>query len=106
MWAMYVLSFKLLCPTVKEEIHLQENTLFDYDQDLGVKGTQNVIQYPLHHVTNTLAKLPCSMFMEEMHLQENTLHDLLPRPWGQGHTKCFSVSSTSCDLLELLRRMV
>ena len=34
---------------VKEEMHLQEITLFDLD--LGVKVTQNVAQYPLHHVT-------------------------------------------------------
>ena len=34
------------------EMHLQENTLFDLDLgvDLGVKVTQNVTQYPLHHV--------------------------------------------------------
>ena len=30
-------------------MHLQENTLFDLD--LQVKVTQNVAQYPLHHVT-------------------------------------------------------
>ena len=34
---------------VKEEMHLQEITLFDLD--LGFKVTQNVAQYPLHHVT-------------------------------------------------------
>ena len=35
---------------------------------------------------------------EEIHLQENTLFDLWPWPWGQGHTKCCPVPSTSCDL--------
>ena len=30
-------------------MHLDENTLFDLD--LGVKVTQDVAQYPLHHVT-------------------------------------------------------
>ena len=30
-------------------MHLNDNTLFDLD--LGVKVTQNVAQYPLHHVT-------------------------------------------------------
>ena len=30
---------------------MHENTLFDLD--LGVKGTQDVAQYPLHHVTNS-----------------------------------------------------
>ena len=39
----------LLHPMVKEKMHLQENTLFDFD--LGVKVTQNVAQYPLYHVT-------------------------------------------------------
>ena len=38
------------------------------------------------------------MVKEEMHLQENTLLDLRPWPWGQGHAKCCSVPSTSCDL--------
>ena len=34
---------------VLEEMHIQVNTLFDLD--LGVKVTQHVTQYPLHHVT-------------------------------------------------------
>ena len=33
-------------------MHLQENSFFD----LGVKVTQNVIQYPLHHVTYSATK--------------------------------------------------
>ena len=33
-----------------------------------------------------------------MHLQENSIFDLWPWPWGQGHTKCCPVPSTSCDL--------
>ena len=39
----------LLHPTVKETMHLQENTLFDLD--LRVKVIRNVAQCPLHHVT-------------------------------------------------------
>ena len=35
---------------VKEEIHLQENTLFDLDPDPKVRVTQNAAQFPLHHV--------------------------------------------------------
>ena len=35
-------------------MHLHENTLFDLD--LGVKVTQDVAQYPLHHVTNSDTK--------------------------------------------------
>ena len=30
-------------------MHLQENTVLSFD--LGVKDTQDVAQYPLHHVT-------------------------------------------------------
>ena len=41
--------FELLRLIVREEMHLQENTLFDID--LGVKVTRNFAQYPLHHVT-------------------------------------------------------
>ena len=52
MWPMHRQTLKLLLPKVYEEIneemHLQENTLFDLD--LGVKVTRNVAQYPLHHV--------------------------------------------------------
>ena len=35
-------------------MHLQENSIFDLD--LRVKITQNVDQYPLHHVTNSATK--------------------------------------------------
>ena len=40
-------------------MHLQENTLFDLD--LGVKVTQNVAQYPLHHVTYSATKFEVAM---------------------------------------------
>ena len=94
---MHQQSLILLHPTVKEKMHLQENTLFDgamkccpvpstscdlcthrvlsnylksfrrksiykkiqyltFDLDLGVKVTQNVAQYPLHHVTYSATK--------------------------------------------------
>ena len=50
---MHQQSLILLHPTVKEKMHLQENTLFDgdFDLDLRVKVTRNVAQCPLHHVT-------------------------------------------------------
>ena len=35
-------------------MHLQENSKFTFD--LGVKVTQNVAQYPLHHVTFSATK--------------------------------------------------
>ena len=46
--------FEVASLLVKEEMHLQENTLFDLD--FGAKVTQNVAQYPLHHVTYAPAK--------------------------------------------------
>ena len=52
MWPMQLLSLKLLRLIVKEEMHLQENILFD----LGVKVTWDVAQYPLHHVTYAATK--------------------------------------------------
>ena len=51
---MHLQSLKLLRPMVKEEMHLQENTL--YDLDLGVKFTYNVAQYSTHHVIYVPAK--------------------------------------------------
>ena len=55
MLPMHQQSLILLHPTVKENIHLQENTLFDLD--LQVKALQNGAQCPLHHVTYALWSL-------------------------------------------------
>ena len=46
---MHLKSLNLL-----HQMHLQENTLFDLD--IGVKFTQNGIQYPLQYVTYVPAK--------------------------------------------------
>ena len=51
---MHLQSLKLLRQKLKEEKHLQENSIFDLD--LGVKVTQNVAQYPLHYVTFSATK--------------------------------------------------
>ena len=48
---------KLLHPTVWEEMHLQENTLFDLD-----KVTQNVAQYHLHRMTYAAANFEFALF--------------------------------------------
>ena len=45
-----------ICPMVKEEMHIQANTLYDLDPDLEVKETQNVVQYPPNHMTYAPAK--------------------------------------------------
>ena len=48
---MHLQSLKVLCRKVKEEMQLQENTLYDLDVDIRAKVTRNVAQYPLHYVT-------------------------------------------------------
>ena len=57
-------------------MHLQENSIFDFDLDLGVKVTQNVAQYPLHHVTYSATKFEVTMSNRLQLLQENTIFDL------------------------------
>ena len=47
--------------------------LFMFDLDHG--ATQNIAQYPLHHVTYAPAKFEVAM-SNEINLQENTLLDL------------------------------
>ena len=49
---MHLQSLKLLLLTVKEEMYLQEYTLYDLD----VKVTQDVAQYPPDHMTYLPAK--------------------------------------------------
>ena len=53
---MHLQSLKLLHQKLSEEKHLQEIQYFTFDLDLGVKVTQNVAQYPLHHVTHPATK--------------------------------------------------
>ena len=94
MWPMHQWSLKLLRPVVKEEMHLQENTL--YGLDLVVKVTQNVVQYPPNHMTYVPAKFEGARTNS---LGENRFtRNYSIWPWGQGHTKCCPVPSTSCDL--------
>ena len=56
---MQLQSLRLLPLTVSEEMHLNGNTVFDLD--LGVKVTQDIAQYPLHHVTYSDTKFEVTM---------------------------------------------
>ena len=87
MWPMHLWSLILLCPVVKEEMHLQENTL--YDLDLVVLLIQNVVHYPSNHVTYAPAKFEVAT--------SNSLGDGFTRKYIIC-TKCCPVPSTSCDL--------
>ena len=95
MWPMHLWSLKLLCPVVKEEMHLQENTL--YDLDLVVKVTQNVVQCPPNHILCTCKIWSCYVKQFRRRWIYKKVH-FMTWPSGQGHTKCCPVPSTSCDL--------
>ena len=89
LWPMHQQILILLHPTVKEKMHLQENTLFDLD---------------LHTKCCPLPSTSCDLctyrvrsyyvksFSKE-HLQENSIFDL-----DLGVMKCCPVPSTSCEL--------
>ena len=96
MWPMHQQSLELLHPTVKEKMHLQENTLFD--PDLRVKVTRNVAQCPLHHVTYAPTEFEVTTSKDLGGEAYTRKFNIWPWPWGQGHTKYCPVPSTSCDL--------
>ena len=50
-WPMHLQSLKLLCPTVKEEMHLQEKFYLTF-----IQGQGHMKHCPLHHVTYVIAK--------------------------------------------------
>ena len=60
MLPIYLQGLRFLRQTVHVDMHLQENTLFYLD--LGVKVTQNIAQYPLHHVTYLGTKFEVATF--------------------------------------------
>ena len=93
---MHLWSLNLLCSVVKEEMHSQENTL--YDLDLVAKVTQNVVQYPPNHMTYSPAKFEVATSNSLGKDGFTRKYIIWPWPLGQGHTKCCPVPSTSCDL--------
>ena len=90
---MYQQSLILLHPTVKEKMHLQENTLFALD--LQVKVTRNVAKCPLHHVTYapTDFEVTASKALGEKAFTRK--FNISPLTLTQRHTKCCPVPSTS-----------
>ena len=51
MWPIHMQSLKVLCPWVKEEMHLQENAIYDLWTWPKGQGRKKYFQYPLHYVT-------------------------------------------------------
>ena len=90
MWPNQIQSLKLLRLTVKEEMHLQKNTLFD------LKVAQYVAQYPLLQVTYSGTKFEDVTYNGLGGDAFTRKYSIWPR--GQGHAKCCPVPSTSGDL--------
>ena len=55
MWPIHLQRLRFLRPTVQEEMHLQENTLFD------LLGHTKCCQCPLHHATNLGTKFEAAI---------------------------------------------
>ena len=113
-WPLHLQSLKLLRPTVKEKMDLQESTLFFYLDlqafNLQVKVTLNVAQCPLHHVTHaptefevTTSKALGEAFTRKFNIWPLTLtlgsrsHKIWSLTLTQD-TKCCPVPSTLYDL--------
>ena len=95
MWPIHLQGLVLVHLTVKEEMHLQEITFFEFfDHSHKMLPSTLYIMWPIQVQS---LKLLC-LTVKEMHLQEITSYDLWPWIRGQGHTKCCPVPSTSCDL--------
>ena len=88
-WSYYVKSFR------RRSIYKKIQYL-TFDLDLGVKVTQNVAQYPLHHVTYPATKFEvarCNCLGGDTFTRKYIIWSLT-----LGHTKCCPVTLTSCDL--------
>ena len=69
---MHLHHLKLLRPTVKELMYLQENAVFD----LWIKVTQDVVQDPLHHVTCICKVWCCYVQWLRRCIYKNTVFEL------------------------------
>ena len=78
MWPMHLQRLKLLYPTVKEQMYLQENTVFDLWPDLRSRSHKMLPSTSTSLWTKHLQslKLLRPVAWEEMHLQEHTFYDL------------------------------
>ena len=90
-WSCYVKRFMRRCIYKKIQY-------LTFDLDPGVKVTRNVSQYPLHHVTYSATKFEVAKSNRLGGETFTRKYILWPWSWGQCHTKCCPVPSTSCDL--------
>ena len=70
MWPIHLQGLRLLCPTIKKEMYLQENTLSH-----KMLLSTNYIIWPINLQGYRLLH---PTVKEEMHLQENTFFDIGP----------------------------
>ena len=90
-WSCYFQKFMRRCVYKKKHY-------LTFNLDLWVKVTQKVTQYPRHHVTYAQAKFEVATSKSLWGDAFTKKYIIWPWPWGQGHTKCHPVPSTSCDL--------
>ena len=89
MWPMHLWSLLLLLPTVWDDMHLQENTLY---------GKILPMQYPLHHVTYAPAKFEVASSNALDGDVFTRKYKIWPLTLRSNETSPSTVPSTSCDL--------
>ena len=90
-WPMHLQSLKLLCPTLYEEMHLQE--IFDF------LGQGHMKTLPATSCELWTSKVWCCYNPRLRRRDAFTRKYIIwPWPWGQGHRKCCPMPHTSCDL--------
>ena len=90
-WSCYIKRLRRRCIYKKIQY-------LTFDLDLGVKVTLNVTQHLLHHVTYSATNFEVAMSNRLGGDTFTIKYNIWPWPWGQGHTICCPVPSTSCDL--------
>ena len=94
-WSCYVKRFRRRCIYKKIQY-------LTFDLDLGVKVTQNVAQYPLHHVTYSATKFKVATSNRLGGDTFTRKYNIWPFTLSQGHKKCCPVPFTSCDLFNYI----
>ena len=81
-----IAMFEAATPYGVGEVHLHENTLFDIDP--GVKVTQDITQYPLHHVTYSDTKFEVATSNSLEGDAFTSKYIIFNLTLDQGHAKC------------------
>ena len=88
-WGRHLQGLKLLRPTVKEQMNLQANAVFDLDL-----GCCPVPSTSCDLCTRKVWRYSIQRFRSCIYMKI----DIWPWPWVQGHMKCKPTPSTSCRI--------